>query len=339
MWEIHNSNLTQHIIFLSKNNKKSLISKRLESGENLQETNFIWDGSHLVQEIDHKTNRTYCYIYSHPNSYEPLAQLHFAKNSKNPTACYYYHNDQIGVPRELTDENGKLCWYGDYTGWGKLKNEYALVENIHQPFRLQNQYADDETGLHYNFFRYYEPNIGRFTQLDPIGLAGGENLYRFAPNVNEWVDPLGLAKCNYSIANHFLSCNADNPNEEIRIHSINSSCIHSGRGEHMNNINSVNERSYGPIWQGKFNMTPNTKPERQGQNWYALQEENWGISDSILYKLHLKRAGANLHLGSVSHGCITVSEKENCKNEYNNLIDFLNRELKAGYKNTLEVTE
>ncbi|MDG6362472.1 RHS repeat domain-containing protein [Glaesserella parasuis] len=166
------------------------ISKRLENQENLQE--FIWDGSHLVQEIDHKTNRTYCYIYSHPNSYEPLAQLVFAKNSKNPTACYYYHNDQIGVPRELTDENGKLCWYGDYTGWGKLKNEYALVENIHQPFRLQNQYADDETGLHYNFFRYYEPNIGRFTQLDPIGLAGGENLYRFAPNVNEWVDPLGL---------------------------------------------------------------------------------------------------------------------------------------------------
>ncbi|MDY3333316.1 MAG: RHS repeat-associated core domain-containing protein, partial [[Actinobacillus] rossii] len=153
---------------------------------------FIWDGSHLVQEIDHKTNRTYCYIYSHPNSYEPLAQLVFAKNSKNPTVCYYYHNDQIGVPRELTDEDGKLCWYGEYTGWGKLKDEYALVENIHQPFRLQNQYADEETGLHYNFFRYYEPNVGRFTQLDPIGLEGGNNLYRLAGNVQGWVDPLGL---------------------------------------------------------------------------------------------------------------------------------------------------
>ena len=122
-----------------------------------------------------------------------MAQLHFAKNSKNPTACYYYHNDQIGVPRELTDEDGKLCWYGDYTGWGELKDEYALVENIHQPFRLQNQYADEETGLHYNFFRYYEPNIGRFTQLDPIGLAGGENLYRFAKNAHVWSDSLGLS--------------------------------------------------------------------------------------------------------------------------------------------------
>ena len=61
-----------------------------------------------------------------------------------------------------------------------------------QPFRLQNQYY--ETVLHYNFFRYYEPNVGRFTQLDPIGLAGGENLYGFAPNVQAYVDQLGLWK-------------------------------------------------------------------------------------------------------------------------------------------------
>ena len=166
------------------------ISKRLENGENLQETRFVWDGSHLVQEEN--ANSKYSYIYTHPSSYEPLAQLAFAKNSANPTACYYYHNDQIGVPRELTDEQGNLCWYGDYTGWGKLKDEYALVENIHQPFRLQNQYADEETSLHYNFFRYYEPNVGRFTQLDPIGLAGGENLYRFEGNIQNQTDPLGL---------------------------------------------------------------------------------------------------------------------------------------------------
>ena len=115
---------------------------------------------------------------------------------------YYYHNDQIGMPRELTDEQGKLCWYANYSGWGKLKNEYALVENIHQPLRLQNQYCDSETGLHYNFFRYYEPNVGRFTQLDPIGLAGGENLYEFAPNAQKWIDVLGLARfCTRALNN------------------------------------------------------------------------------------------------------------------------------------------
>ncbi|WP_274597739.1 RHS repeat-associated core domain-containing protein, partial [Erwinia amylovora] len=52
-----------------------------------------------------------------------------------------------------------------------------------------------ETGLHYNLFRYYDPVGGRFTQTDPIGLAGGLNLYAYAPNPLSWVDPLGLSKC------------------------------------------------------------------------------------------------------------------------------------------------
>ena len=47
--------------------------------------------------------------------------MEFAKDNEKPTGCYYYHNDQIDVPRELTDEEGKVCWYGSYTGWGKLK--------------------------------------------------------------------------------------------------------------------------------------------------------------------------------------------------------------------------
>ncbi|MFS9065850.1 RHS repeat-associated core domain-containing protein [Streptococcus timonensis] len=68
-----------------------------------------------------------------------------------------------------------------------------MTDSAYQPFRLQNKYADRETGFHYNFFRYYEPNAGRFVNQDPIGLEGGCNVYQFAPNVQDWVDPLGLA--------------------------------------------------------------------------------------------------------------------------------------------------
>ncbi|WP_422723136.1 RHS domain-containing protein [Gallibacterium anatis] len=59
----------------------------------------------------------------------------------------------MGIPRELTDEQGKLCWYGNYNGWGKVKEEYDLTEEkfIHQPFHLQNQDVDKETGLNHNF--------------------------------------------------------------------------------------------------------------------------------------------------------------------------------------------
>ncbi|VEI66896.1 Uncharacterized conserved protein [Serratia rubidaea] len=58
-----------------------------------------------------------------------------------------------------------------------------------QPLRYAGQYQDNESGLHYNLFRYYEP----FTTQDPIGLRGGLNLYQYAPNPYGWVDPLGLA--------------------------------------------------------------------------------------------------------------------------------------------------
>ena len=65
------------------------------------------------------------------------------------------------------------------------------------PLRFQGQYFDAETGLHYNRFRYYDPQTGRFTTQDPISLAGGINLYQYAPNPVLWVDPLGLDKFLY----------------------------------------------------------------------------------------------------------------------------------------------
>ena len=106
---------------------------------------------------------------------------------------HYFHCDQIGIPREMTDKDGNLVWFGDYYGWGKLKSETNISGTTHQPFRLQNQYADRETGLHYNFFRYYEPDAGRFVNQDPIGLDGGDKFYWFTPSVQAWGDPLGLA--------------------------------------------------------------------------------------------------------------------------------------------------
>ena len=96
----------------------------------------------------------------------------------------------------MTDIHGNLLWYGEYTAWGRLKKDERVYKNAHQPFRLQNQYYDEETGLHYNFFRYYEPDAGRFINQDPIRLIGGDNLYQFALNAQEWYDPLGLWRRN-----------------------------------------------------------------------------------------------------------------------------------------------
>ncbi|WP_242601002.1 RHS repeat-associated core domain-containing protein [Rothia aeria] len=101
----------------------------------------------------------------------------------------------------MTDIHGNLLWYGEYTAWGRLKKDERVYKDAHQPFRLQNQYFDEETGLHYNFFRYYEPDTGRFINQDPIGLLGGNNLYQFAPNVQEWLDVLGLSSFSQAVGN------------------------------------------------------------------------------------------------------------------------------------------
>ncbi|UNV83990.1 RHS repeat-associated core domain-containing protein [Neisseria macacae] len=164
------------------------------SGNGLENhTRFVWDGSHLLQEI-HSDGR-YTYIYTDQDSYEPLAQVRdwVTEDGENCQQIRYFHCDQIGIPREMTDKDGNLLWFGNYTGWGRLKEETKVTDSAYQLFRLQNQYADRETGLHYNFFRYYEPDAGRFVNQDPIGLWGGMNFYSFASNIQNWIDFLGLA--------------------------------------------------------------------------------------------------------------------------------------------------
>ena len=137
-----------------------------------------------------------------------FAPLVVAEDGESRQQTHYFHCDQIGIPREMTDKDGKLLWFGNYTGWGRLKEETKVTDSAYQPFRLQNQYADRETGLHYNFFRYYEPDAGRFVNQDPIGLEGGKNFYSYSSNTTKWIDILGLCvkeaekKLNETMAPH-----------------------------------------------------------------------------------------------------------------------------------------
>lgn len=133
------------------------------------------------------------YVYADQGSYEPLARIDGGPQAQ----VFYFHTAPNGEPESLTDSNGTLRWQGHSSAWGKTKYEENQQHlDYSQNLRLQGQYLDRETGLHYNLFRYYDPDIGRFTQHDPIGLAGGINLYQYAPNPLGWVDPLGLSKCN-----------------------------------------------------------------------------------------------------------------------------------------------
>jgi RHS repeat-associated protein len=93
--------------------------------------------------------------------------------------AYYFHNDHLGTPQVLTNDSQAIAWKAGYTSFGEA---VASIQTVENPFRLPGQYYDQETGLHYNYFRYYDAITGRYVTPDPIGLEGGVNLFAYAQN-------------------------------------------------------------------------------------------------------------------------------------------------------------
>jgi len=108
------------------------------------------------------------------------------------TETYFFHNDHLGTPQAVTDTNQQVVWQGEYSPFGEVTETVNLIE---QNLRFPGQYYDQETELHYNYFRNYDSSIGRYVESDPIGLGGGVNTYSYVENSPfSWTDPLGLNK-------------------------------------------------------------------------------------------------------------------------------------------------
>ncbi|OYY93468.1 MAG: hypothetical protein B7Y41_11980 [Hydrogenophilales bacterium 28-61-23] len=113
------------------------------------------------------------------------------------TGTLYVYTDHLNAPRALTDTANKIVWRWDADAYGVgLADEDPDGNGIkvNYSLRFPGQHYDSESGLHYNHHRYYSPNLGRYMSADPIGLAGGMNLFGYArQNPLSYIDPLGLA--------------------------------------------------------------------------------------------------------------------------------------------------
>ena len=90
----------------------------------------------------------------------------------------------------LTDKSGKIVWQGRAKAFGETTEIVNLIAN---PLRFPGQYGDNETGLHYNYFRYYDPEVGRYITSDPIRLKAGLNTYIYVDaRPHKKIDPNGL---------------------------------------------------------------------------------------------------------------------------------------------------
>jgi RHS repeat-associated protein len=117
-------------------------------------------------------------------SFRPYAKI---ENNKIQSII----TDYLGTPVEMFDKDATQSWSVDYDIYGKIRKQHT-GNNNDCPFRYLGQYEDDETGLYYNRFRYYDPEEGAYLSQDPIGLHGGTALYAYVSDCNKSVDIFGL---------------------------------------------------------------------------------------------------------------------------------------------------
>ncbi len=227
---------------------------------------------------------------------------------------YYAHNDHLGTPKLLTDSTGKPVWQASYTPFGLAminadadNNGVAVTLNI----RFPGQYYDVESGLHYNWFRYYDPAIGRYVTSDPIGLAGGVNTYGYVGgNPVNYTDPQGLTSLRFNRATGVLLV-------DPQIEGRASYPLTATSGEDGCSC-SETEKDRGPIPYGQYNI--NSSDVNILSKWETIKRNrpsilgggDWGSRNVKITPLVgtevYNRDGFYLHEGTLngSAGCIDI---------------------------------
>ena len=163
------------------------LNRRIRKDAGGAVTEYVYLPEGLYSEYDGTGTETKRYLYNPQATFmtDPLAMI-------QGTNAYYYHNDHLGTPQLMTDATQHVVWQAEYSAFGEANMTiHAVTNNL----RFPGQYYDAETGLHYNYHRFYDPGVGKYFTPDPIGLAGGINLYVYVENnpIN-FTDPTGL-KC------------------------------------------------------------------------------------------------------------------------------------------------
>ncbi|MFK4269394.1 putative T7SS-secreted protein [Streptomyces milbemycinicus] len=182
-----------------------------ENGTAADRIDFTWDGARLAEQTTGDGLAT-TWDYA-PGTHRPISQterrapldpmaeeassiLHLTDTTLQAEYDARFHaiiTDLVGTPTELVTPDGTLAWQHRTTLWGTpLPTPPSAVDC---PLRFPGQYADPETGLHYNYFRHYDPETARYTTPDPLGLKPGPNPAIYPHNPTFWTDPLGLENC------------------------------------------------------------------------------------------------------------------------------------------------
>jgi RHS repeat-associated protein len=175
---------------------RRIAKQRLDGDRVVEETLFTWDGVHLAEQSSVVAERPDVLTTTWDrDGVRPVSQVERRTLAQQVVDERFYAivTDLLGTPTELVDESGGIAWHARRTLWGITSRDARTVTDT--PLRFPGQYFDPETGLHYNYFRHYDPANGQYTSADPLGLVGGANPRAYAPNPMTWLDYLGLLTC------------------------------------------------------------------------------------------------------------------------------------------------
>ncbi|NLU66678.1 putative T7SS-secreted protein [Streptomyces sp. HNM0574] len=164
----------------------------------IEETVFSWDGTQVIEQCTTgaASERPIALTWEY-NGLAAIAQTERALDPDSQQAVdarfFAIITDLVGTPTELVAPDGDLAWRTRSTLWGTTA--VARGSTAHTPLRHPGQYADPETGLHYNLKRHYDPLTARYASPDPLGLAPHPNPVAWVHNPHGWTDPLGLTPC------------------------------------------------------------------------------------------------------------------------------------------------
>ncbi|WP_437627107.1 RHS repeat-associated core domain-containing protein [Sorangium sp. So ce1151] len=165
------------------------VGKRVvRDGKAVETNHYVWDLLAMVHEVRRDGPGTPAaartYLFEENSTTVPMGHRDAASGR-----WVHYLNDVNGTPGELVDPAGRSLGRLARTAYGRTRVVPGSTAST--PFRFPGQYEDPETGLHYNRYRYYDPDAGRYISPDPIGVFGGLNLYAYGPNPIGWADPMG----------------------------------------------------------------------------------------------------------------------------------------------------
>lgn len=165
-------------------------------GQSVEERiDFTWDGNTLCEQTSSSSAQPHLVVITWDHQdIRPIAQTERildASREEVDSRFFAIVTDLIGPPTELIDESGDVAWHTRSTLWGLTT--WAANSTAYTALRFPGQYADLETGLHYNYFRHYDPENARYLTSDPLGLTPAPNPFTYVANPHAWTDYLGLA--------------------------------------------------------------------------------------------------------------------------------------------------